>query len=213
MKRIRILTLIFTSLLTVACAEDPVNCTVVQNTDGSSTILCDDGSKSTIRGCSVTEDATEYTVACPDGTEINIPKGTIDPQEHVLEGSFTVENMTDLNLIKGYTEITGDLTFKCEGITEINMENLVHIGGAVEIGGMSSLTSVSLNSLVSVDGIRIFSNPNLEELNMDLLESVNTVYITDNPQLAQCSLDELFDTVDIAGNVTMSSNDNTATCP
>lgn len=216
MKRIWILTLLVTLTLTVACTEDPVSCTTVQNTDGSATILCDDGTKSTVHpntGCTVTEDATGFTVACTDGTEITIPKGTIDPQEDVLEGSFTVENQADLNLIKDYTEITGDLIFNCEGITEINMENLVAVGGTLEIGGVSSLTSVSLNALVSADTINILHNTALVDVQLDSLEAVNSVYITGNTLLPTCEMEEIFENMDIQGYYHIGENDESATCP
>lgn len=88
--------------------KDGSSCSVIENTNGSKTILCEDGSSATVNdgadgsSCTISDDnAGTLTQTCTDGTSASWPKalcGTkpYDPATHFCEAGTVLEFCGDL---------------------------------------------------------------------------------------------------------------------
>lgn len=88
--------------------KDGSSCSVIENTNGSKTILCEDGSSATVNdgadgsSCTISDDnAGTLTQTCTDGTSASWPKalcGTkpYDPATHFCEAGTVLELCGDL---------------------------------------------------------------------------------------------------------------------
>lgn len=130
----------------------------------------------------------------------------------VMYGNYSVNNSVDIEGLRGYTELTGDLTIAAGDLPNLNaLSSLTVIGGDLRVAGNDALTNLSglenlesvggrlsleynasllslngLGSLVSVgDGVYVQSNDGL--LNVEGLDSLATVgqgvYISSNNSL------------------------------
>ena len=114
------------------------SCSVAQNSDGTATITCADG--------------TSAIVAAGDSDGLDCP---------IFEGSARLEDEDDIAEIANICVVTGNITIAVNGITAIEFPLLVHVGGKLaflssnfETNGQ---TSVSFPVLQSVDeGLEIF---------------------------------------------------------
>jgi hypothetical protein len=91
-----------------ANGKDGSSCSVIENTNGSKTILCEDGSSATVNdgadgsSCTISDDKTgTLTQTCTDGTSASWPKalcGTkpYDPATHFCEAGTVLELCGDL---------------------------------------------------------------------------------------------------------------------
>lgn len=115
-------------LFVASCGVEP--CTIADNSDGTKTITCADGSSATMgddRDCSVTDNGEgTKTIACDDGTSARV---LVLPQGGILNGSYTIQNELDLALLADVTEITGRLTIDAPaGLESVALPALVSIG-------------------------------------------------------------------------------------
>ena len=81
--------------------------------------------------------------------------GTADAGIDCVEGSYTIENSIDAELIEPYPCITGNLDINALGLTELDLPNLMYIGGRLWMGNCNEMTSLSLAGLVAVGGDEI----------------------------------------------------------
>jgi hypothetical protein len=80
---------------------------------------------------------------------IYIPRDTAP----VWQGDYYIFDRTDVQMLNGYTEITGDLDIQCNLKSLKGLENLTSVGGNLSIEENDALTSLSgLESLTSVGG-------------------------------------------------------------
>lgn len=111
--------------------KDGSSCSVIENTNGSKTILCEDGSSATVNdgadgsSCTISDDKTgTLTQTCTDGTSASWPKalcGTkpYDPATHFcnegtvlgLCGGLTYDPAMELCEAGTVLEFCGDLTY------------------------------------------------------------------------------------------------------
>lgn len=198
------------------------SCTVADNPDDDTYLVsCDDGTEILLHdgddgdNCTVRDEGTYLVISCPDGTEIEVPKPNIDPTETTLHGSFVVRNSQDIEYLKNYKVITGDLIFETNGMTVITLPNLERIEGELCFDGESTVTIINFPSLIQVHYFHISYMQLLTSISIPNITHIDTIRITDNTMLPQCGLDIIFGINGInvgATDAVIFGNDENATC-
>ncbi len=103
----------------------------------------------------------------------------------VWNGNHTINDLTDLEALSGYTSVTGDLTISDTTLTSLDgLECLTHVGGFLYIEENDSLTSLAgLEKLEYVgDRLAIWENDSLTGLaGLEKLKHVGIyLYIEEN---------------------------------
>ena len=140
-----------------------------------------------------------------------------DTPSAVWEGSYCIEESSDLEALAGYKEITGPLYIA----NTTNLTNLNDLAGLDSVGGLyildnASLVSLSgLENLSSIDGnLHIINNDSLENLTgLENITSIgNELIISDNKSLTNLSglqnLTSIFYTLEIENNESLTSLDD-----
>jgi hypothetical protein len=173
-------------------------CSLMDNENGTATIECGDSQvqfRTDARGsqvpctvlrrddelsiecageeqCRVTQEDDFIVIECDDGTR-QVVDGRIEAEERVLEGSFTVEDEVDLQLLRPYTHVTGDLAFYGPEVPTALLPNLTQIGGSLRIDNVSTVSTMEFPALSTVgENIQIRGNPGVLSINLSSLEQV-----------------------------------------
>jgi len=123
---------------------------------------------------------------------IRLDQGCTPP---TWNGNYIIEDETDLNILKDYTHITGDLIITGSTLANLHgLENLTSVGGTLGIRENPNLTSLQgLNNLTSAGSIGIYDNNNLSSL--DGLNGLTTItgsfMLRDNDALTSLGMDAL----------------------
>jgi hypothetical protein len=96
------------------------------------------------------------------------------PCANVLQGSFTIQNATDIATVTPYCEITGDLHIHSAGLTSISLPALTTIGGQLELAA-NGLSKLSLPALTTIGSRLLSSSGPMDELDLPALTSVNSI--------------------------------------
>jgi len=88
---------------------------------------------------------------------------TIEGNADIWEGDYTINRQADLDALKGYGDIKGDLTIDCDLETLDGLESLTYIWGNLTIADNDNLTAITaLENLKKVDGdFTVQNNPKL----------------------------------------------------
>ena len=124
---------------------------------------------------------------------IRIDQGT----QPTFSGTYYIEDQTDVDMLKGYTAISGDLVVRNDALTNlVGLENLKTIGGSLIIHEQSLANLQGLENLTSVGAITISYNSELTSLGMDALARVNgAMRIFGNAGLCNSLAEDLWDQV------------------
>lgn len=96
------------------------------------------------------------------------------PCTNVLQGSFTIQNTTDIATVTPYCGITGDLNIQSTGLATISLPALATIGGQLNLQA-NGLGKLSLPALATI-GSRLLSwSGQMDELDLPALTSVNSI--------------------------------------
>lgn len=116
--------------------------------------------------------------SCADSSAIHPPPDDASGPG-VLHGSCTVANELDVDLLEGYSGITGELVIDAPGLLAVEFNSLEWVGGDVRLMHDSfgawnpDLTSVSFDSLTEIGGsLRIAKNEALKSASFPKLEDV-----------------------------------------
>jgi hypothetical protein len=96
------------------------------------------------------------------------------PCANVLQGSFTIQNATDVATVTPYCGITGDLNITSSGITSISLPALATIGGQLNLQ-TNGLSKLSLPALTTIGSRLLSSSGHMDELDFPALTSVNSI--------------------------------------
>jgi hypothetical protein len=127
----------------------------------------------------------------------------------VWQGSYVIEDNTDISLLNGFTTITGNLYIKNTKRTNLaGLENLTSVGGELSIRGNNALKNLTgLENLKSVGDLVIESNTSI--INLTGLENLSSfgkgLYIGWNYSLI--SLSALESISSVVGDLYISGND------
>ncbi|MCP4677429.1 MAG: hypothetical protein GY854_18320 [Deltaproteobacteria bacterium] len=127
---------------------------------------------------------------------------------NVLEGSYTIANSQDLEKIRSFKEITGNLTVSAAGLSALKLPNLTTIGGDLIVDKSDDLTSLEgLSNLTRIGGnFHLIKNASLEEVvGLENLESIGgNIYFHANTSLR--SIDGLSNLKELKGNLWVFNN-------
>ncbi len=152
------------------------------------------------------EEATDIVSRLEDLESVTERTG----EEGILYGSYYVTNSSELDEIRGYTEITGNLFINNFDVPDLSaLSSLTTIGDQLEISNLDQLTDLSgLENLTSVNRLIISENDNLEDVTaLASLESIHTLRIQSDPALLEValpSLEEIHE-MDISSNHVLTS--------
>ncbi len=134
-------------------------------------------------------------------------------QPPVWNGTYIIKDATDIEELKKYTEITGDLIIEDTNLSNLSaQENIINIGGDLIIQNNDALTS--LNGLVKItsvgENVIVWENDVLENLEgLNGLQSIGgSLKIHSNDALM--NLDGLNNVTSVSGSLNIYSN-NTLT--
>ena len=98
-------------------------------------------------------------------------------ETNTLMGSYTIENQLDLEALQGFTEITGHLLLRAQGLEVIELPNLRRIGGDLRTGNSNgSLQELVLPQLETVGGrVELEFMRNLVSVDLPCLVSSGTI--------------------------------------
>jgi hypothetical protein len=185
------------------------SCSVVDNGNGTSTVGCEDGTSATVKDgelCEVTPngDGTKVIISCPNDYVVE--------GEAVIEGMISILDSVTEALVRNYSIITDSLYLNSKSMSSIDLPNLREIGNLLWMD-TSSIETVELPAVTSIGEVGIFGNDNLQMLDLSALEEVSGDFrVTNNPNLPTCEIDELLARITVGGTITVSGNDDTATC-
>lgn len=133
----------------------------------------------------------------------------------VVEGSVTIRNALELQALAGCTGVGGDLDIRAPGLTSIaGLSSLTSVGGNLIISGNNTLTSLGgLDNVTSVGGdLHVVQNDSLTSLyGLDNVRSVGaSVQITENRALT--TIAALSTSILISGDVQFRHNYNLRQC-
>lgn len=114
------------------------------------------------------------TGACQSGSpilSIDSDGSIICDVQNVLYGDVVVTNTNDLLEISAVTEITGGLRIFLTTLIDIQLPNLLRVGGLLQISGNSSLSEIKLPELITAGSIMITGNDSLTLLDLSSLEA------------------------------------------
>lgn len=136
--------------------EPPPNCHVVQVDAGPSRIECAEGAG--------------YVVQMP--TLAQVDAGALGP---TLDGSYTVRNALDAELLSFFAEVEGDLTVDAPGLSAVQLPMLRRVGGGLRVMD-HELTVLSLPALEVVGGpVHIEPGRHLSEVALPALRQAVSV--------------------------------------
>ncbi len=127
-----------------------------------------------------------------------------------LQGSFEIKNELDVEILKPYSCVTGDLGIRAPGLTSFDLPDLLSIGGTLSIVNNPALKHLDgLSRLETVGGI-VGVDYNAVLQNIDGLSSLKTVgdsfYISYNATLQ--NLNGLSGLENVDGTVLVRGNDS-----
>jgi hypothetical protein len=137
---------------------------------------------------------------------IGIPRNTTP----VWQGDYYIKDSTDVQLLNGYTEVTGSLMITESNIRTLSgLENLTSVGGDLEIKYNDTLRSLSgLENITSIGGeLNIKSNYVLKDLSsLDNLTSIGgDLDVKNNDVLT--SMSGLENLISVGGDLNVENND------
>lgn len=159
----------------ISCGEDPADTQQQQNFQDTDT------------SCTVVEESDgTYTIMCPDGTTVNVDNLDSENGEFpgfedtVYYGDFEILSDFDAWRARNFEEIYGDLTIK---VPEVEMSNLKTVHGNLDIVGehvvdvdltsLKSVYAVSIN-FTSIESLNTIGNSNLNvDMNVLINNNVN----------------------------------------
>ncbi len=161
-------------------------------------------------------DATHEDYLPNEATDITVVAGQVSTAppitltEAIWQGNYTITNQSELEALKGYVAVKGNLTIESPSLENVDgLESLERIGsltvgnnGALEdIGGLGGLVTIE-----QVGEIRFEQNPALTSLKgLDGITSPSVIYVADNDSLV--NLDGL-DSLSTLGGLIIIDNDS-----
>ncbi|MFO0612198.1 MAG: hypothetical protein U0414_06410 [Polyangiaceae bacterium] len=99
------------------------------------------------------------------------------PCTMVYQGSFTIQDLSDIAIIAPYCEITGDLVVSATNLTILQLPNLETLGGSLRNLGAMGLDTLDLPKLRTATDIDPRNGPpSLHVLNLPKLESAEMIW-------------------------------------
>jgi hypothetical protein len=120
----------------------------------------------------------------------------------VWQGNYYIEDDTDLQSLKDFTTITGNLYIQSTELKSLaGLENLTSVGGYLGIGGNASLISLNgLNNLTSVGGhLSVSNNCTLKNLSgLENITSIGSLEIYNNASITSlCGIEGIISIGDL----------------
>lgn len=109
-------------------------------------------------GCDSLRTSTHCGACANACTETEVCSGAGCVSAQVLQGSYTITNQIDANLLAGYTRITGNLIIDAPGMLTLELPNLVEVDGSVQSAQASTpatITTINLPLLTHTGGIKL----------------------------------------------------------
>lgn len=122
-------------------------------------------------------------VVCDDGTayvpeEFALPRFDAAVLGPVLDGSFTIRNALDVELLSAFSEVEGNLVIDAPGLLEADLSQLVRVGGHLGLVGSSALTTLDLSGLRDAASIAIVpQGMALKTLDLSNIEEIGAVTV------------------------------------
>lgn len=125
-----------------------------------------------------------------------------------LFGDYTIANSIDVDLLAGYSKITGRLTITAPSLPNVTLPDLVEIGGDFVIDTSTGLTAVSMPALTLSQRLVVSHNDALTSLSLPKLVYAGTAFeLNDNALLATVTVPKLItsDEITMIGNPKLTS--------
>lgn len=100
------------------------------------------------------------------------------PCTMVYQGSFTIQDLSDIAVIAPYCEITGDLLVAATNVTTLQLPLLEKIGGSFRNNASMGLDTLDLPLLKSAAYLDVSHWPAFHVLNLPKLESAEMLYLS-----------------------------------
>ena len=110
-----------------------------------------------------------------------------------LQGSFEVTNALDVETLRGFDSITGDLTIRAPGMATVELPELLSVGGDLVVHHNPTLLALRFAALETVGGaVTIEASEVLDRIDLPALSAVGAhIEVESNSALTTFSLDGL----------------------
>lgn len=195
-------------------SEAPADgCSIAENTDGTKTLSCSDGTSATIRDGERGPEGSPGVPGAPGEPGADAPA----PPCTTLSGDVTLAGNADAAYLAalGCTVITGTLKIDAPGFALGASSNDLVLPGVISVGGLNVYQNAALGSLrlpalraITKDtvGLHLRDNPGLTTVSLPSLETGFAVQVNGNPVLTALELPALTTTEGVAGDLSVFDN-------